>query len=60
LEQLGVKSLRLMTNNPRKINALEAMGVRVEERVPLVVGRNTHNDRYLTTKADKLGHLMQP
>ena len=60
LQQLGVASLRVMTNNPRKINALEAMGVRVTERLPLEVGRNPHNERYLTTKVDKLGHLMKP
>jgi GTP cyclohydrolase II len=59
LKQLGVASLRVMTNNPRKINALEAMGVQVAERVPIVVGRNPHNERYLSTKADKLGHLMK-
>jgi len=59
LKQLGVASLRVMTNNPRKINALEAMGVQVAERLPLEVGRNPHNERYLTTKVDKLGHLMK-
>ncbi len=59
LQQLGVASLRVMTNNPRKISALEAMGVRVTERLPLEVGRNPHNERYLTTKVDKLGHLMK-
>jgi GTP cyclohydrolase II len=59
LKQLGVASLRVMTNNPRKINALESMGVQVAERLPLEVGRNPHNERYLTTKVDKLGHLMK-
>ncbi len=60
LQQLGISALRLMTNNPRKIDALEAMGMQVVERIPLVVPGNPHNQRYLSTKADKLGHLMQP
>lgn len=60
LEYLGIGAVRLMTNNPRKIAALEQMGVKVAERIPLMVARNPYNDRYLTTKADKLGHLFQP
>jgi GTP cyclohydrolase II len=60
LQQLGISAIRLMTNNPRKIDAIEAMGLQVVERIPLVVQGNPHNQRYLTTKADKLGHLMQP
>jgi len=59
LRQLGVASLRLMTNNPRKITALETMGVQVVERIPLEVNRNPHNERYLSTKALKLGHLIR-
>ena len=58
LEYLGIKSLKLMTNNPRKVNALTAMGVPVAERVPLHTGHNPHNKLYLATKADKLGHMM--
>jgi GTP cyclohydrolase II len=60
LNHLGVRSLRLMTNNPRKITAIEQLGFKVVERIPLMVARNRFNDRYLTTKADKLGHLFQP
>lgn len=60
LEKLGVKSLRLMTNNPRKIDAIELMGIEIVERIPIVIERNKHNTRYLKTKAAKLGHLMQP
>jgi GTP cyclohydrolase II len=60
LQRLGITALRLMTNNPRKIDAIELMGLQVVERIPLVVNRNPHNERYLTTKAAKLGHLMQP
>lgn len=60
LEKLGVRALRLMTNNPRKIDAIELMGLQIVERIPIVIKRNRHNDRYLSTKAAKLGHLMQP
>ncbi len=58
LEHLGVKGIRLMTNNPRKVKALSEAGARVVERVALEVGRNPHNDSYLKTKASKLGHMM--
>lgn len=58
LRHLKISALRLMTNNPRKITAMEQLGVKVMERVPLVVTRNPFNERYLTTKAAKLGHLF--
>lgn len=58
LEQLGVSRVRVMTNNPRKIEILRTAGIDVVERVPLEVGRNPHNDRYLDTKASKLGHML--
>jgi GTP cyclohydrolase II len=54
---LGIHSLRLLTNNPRKVLALEALGLEVAERVPLHTGENTHNKAYLATKRDKLGHI---
>lgn len=57
-EHLGIQSVRLMTNNPRKVKALTDAGVTVAERVPLQVGRNPHNDGYLNTKATKLGHYL--
>jgi GTP cyclohydrolase II len=60
LQQLGITTLRLMTNNPRKIDAMKLMHVQVVERISLVVKQNPHNERYLATKAAKLGHLMQP
>ena len=60
LKQFGVQSLRLMTNNPRKIAAMEALGIPVAERVPLLVNRNKFNQHYLNTKAAKLGHMMTP
>lgn len=55
---LGVGQVRLMTNNPRKVAALTAAGLAVAERVPLKVGNNPHNARYLATKSGKLGHLL--
>lgn len=58
LEHLGIKSVALMTNNPRKVAALESYGVSVAERVPLQVGKNRHNEGYLATKMGKLGHMM--
>lgn len=58
LEHLGINTIRLMTNNPRKVKALTEAGVKVIERVAIQVGRNPHNDSYLNTKANKLGHFL--
>ena len=58
LEQFGIRALRLMTNNPRKLDAMRKLGVDVAERVPLLVNRNAFNTHYLDTKARKLGHMM--
>ena len=58
LVDLGVRRLRLLTNNPRKIAGLDGFGLEVVERVPLHVGQNDHNRRYLEAKAEKLGHLI--
>ena len=55
---LEISSVKLRTNNPRKVAALEEIGVTVAERVPLRTGDNPHNARYLATKAGKLGHLF--
>jgi 3,4-dihydroxy 2-butanone 4-phosphate synthase/GTP cyclohydrolase II len=60
LVDLGVSKLRLMTNNPRKIVGLEGYGLEVVERVPLVIPPTATNLGYLTTKREKLGHLIQP
>ena len=60
LAQFGITRLRLMTNNPRKIDAMEKLGVQVVERVPLLVNRNAFNNNYLDTKQAKLGHLLTP
>jgi GTP cyclohydrolase II len=48
----------LMTNNPRKVDALTRDGVNVVERLPITTGLNPHNEQYLATKAGKLGHMM--
>lgn len=58
LDHLGIRALRLMTNNPRKVDALTQAGVTVSERVGLTTGLNPHNEHYLTTKAGKMGHMM--
>ena len=58
LSHLGVSQVRLMTNNPLKVAALEAHGIRVVERVPLMTGRNPHNEGYLDTKQEKMGHML--
>ncbi len=58
LELLGIGPVRLMTNNPAKVAALEAAGVTVRERVPHALPANAHNRRYLATKRDRSGHLL--
>jgi 3,4-dihydroxy 2-butanone 4-phosphate synthase/GTP cyclohydrolase II len=58
LVDLGVRKLDLLTNNPRKLVGLEAYGLEVGRRVPLQVKPNRFNRRYLSTKRDKLGHLL--
>ncbi len=58
LEHLNIKALKLLTNNPRKVKALQDMGINVVERMPHQTGRNPHNAKYLETKKGKLGHLF--
>lgn len=57
-EHLGVNCLQLMTNNPRKVKAMQGFGIDVKRRVSLQVGENVYNKLYLKTKAGKLGHLL--
>jgi GTP cyclohydrolase II len=59
LRVLGVESIRLMTNNPAKIEALESYGVKVTSRIPLQVPVTSGNARYLRTKRDRLHHLLR-
>ncbi|MEW4449302.1 GTP cyclohydrolase II [Qipengyuania sp. JC766] len=58
LDLLGARTVRLLTNNPAKVAALESAGVRVEERVAHSLPDNRHNTRYLATKRDRHGHLL--
>ena len=58
LEHFGIKRLRLMTNNPRKVSSMQSYGIEVSEREAIQVGKNSHNEDYLETKAGKLGHMM--
>ncbi|MGB3695705.1 MAG: bifunctional 3,4-dihydroxy-2-butanone-4-phosphate synthase/GTP cyclohydrolase II [Spirulinaceae cyanobacterium] len=58
LNDLGVKQIRLITNNPRKIAGLKGYGLEVVDRVPLLIESTDHNSSYLATKASKLGHLL--
>jgi GTP cyclohydrolase II len=58
LALLQVRSIRLMTNNPRKVEGLTGLGVRVSGRIPLVIPANEHNRSYLETKALRSGHLI--
>jgi 3,4-dihydroxy 2-butanone 4-phosphate synthase/GTP cyclohydrolase II len=59
LVNLGIKSLRLLTNNPRKVVGLDSYGLQIVERVPIVVPPNSENQRYLETKRVKMGHILQ-
>ena len=58
LADLGLKRIRLLTNNPRKIIGLEAYGLNIVERVPLTIPATRHSERYLKTKKEKLGHIL--
>jgi len=53
-----VRDIRLLTNNPRKVIGLEGYGLRIVERVPILIPPGVHNRHYLATKRDKLGHLL--
>lgn len=58
LHNLGVKKMRLVTNNPRKISGLKGFGIEIVQRLPLLIETNEYNTRYLETKAEKLGHFI--
>jgi 3,4-dihydroxy 2-butanone 4-phosphate synthase/GTP cyclohydrolase II len=59
LVHLGVRKMRLMTNNPKKIVGLEGYGLTMEEQVPIEMSPNEHNRRYLDCKKSKMGHLLK-
>jgi 3,4-dihydroxy 2-butanone 4-phosphate synthase/GTP cyclohydrolase II len=58
LADLGVKKLRLMTNNPKKISGIDGFGLKVIERIPIIVNHNENNYFYLETKRVKFGHML--
>ena len=58
LKMMGIKTVRLMTNNPRKVVGLEAYGIEIVKRVEHIIEPTEHNKHYLSTKAKKLGHLL--
>ena len=58
LHDIGVRKIRLMTNNPRKVVGLDGHSLEIVEKVPIRIESNPHNERYLSTKRDKLGHLL--
>lgn len=58
LQLLKINSIKLLTNNPKKITVLSEAGINIVERIPLEVGRNLYNEDYLDTKAIKMGHIL--
>ncbi len=58
LRHLGVREMRILTNNPRKFKALQGYGLTIVDRVPIEIAPNPANERYLRTKRDKMGHLL--
>lgn len=58
LVDLGLKTISLMTNNPKKIVGLEGYGIKIVKQVPIKITPNPHNEKYLRTKREKLGHLL--
>lgn len=58
LKYFNVERFRLLTNNPDKLNALTDAGLYITERIPIIVSSNSHNELYLSTKREKLGHIL--
>lgn len=58
LADLGLTTIRLLTNNPKKISGLEKYGLKIVERVPLIIKANEYTEKYLKAKKEKLGHLL--
>jgi len=59
LVDLGITSMKLLTNNPRKIEGLEKYGLKIAERIPLTVSSTKESKNYLKTKKEKLGHYIE-
>ena len=60
LDLLGIGGVRLLTNNPNKVAGLEKAGIKVTERLPIILPANPHNEQYLATKRDRTGHQLRP
>jgi 3,4-dihydroxy 2-butanone 4-phosphate synthase/GTP cyclohydrolase II len=58
LADLGIKKIRLLTNNPKKVSGIEGFGMEIVERLPIQVRSNLRNIRYLKTKKEKMGHML--
>ncbi len=58
LSDLGLTTIKLLTNNPKKITGIEKYGLKIVERVPLIIEAGEHNKKYLDTKKEKLGHML--
>ena len=59
IRDLGLRQLRILTNNPKKVNRLEVYGVKIVEQLPIEIAANPHNARYLAVKKAKLGHRLK-
>ncbi|MGJ0336557.1 GTP cyclohydrolase II [Aliarcobacter cryaerophilus] len=57
-ENLGIKKLKLITNNPAKLKYVDSLGVEIVERIPAIIKANKYNELYLSTKKEKMGHLI--
>jgi 3,4-dihydroxy 2-butanone 4-phosphate synthase/GTP cyclohydrolase II len=55
---LGLKTISLLTNNPKKIVGLKGYGLEIVEQLPIKIRPNPHNEKYLKTKREKMGHLL--
>ena len=58
MKDLGVGSVKLLTNNPKKVNDLKKYGIEVSKRIPIRIKPNMHNEFYLKTKKEKMGHIL--
>ncbi len=58
LQSLRIRSIRLLTNNPRKVDRLSALGVRISSRIPVVIPPNPHSLNYLLAKQSRMGHAL--
>ena len=59
IRDLGLRQLRILTNNPKKVNRLEVYGMKIVEQLPIEIPPTEHNRDYLRTKRDKMGHKLR-